>query len=108
MHSILRLIKRATLWILRSGPSPLDITRTIHRFGPGVTGLSVALNTLITPELRAFLGCGLLSSGFARFACSSCEATASGGRLRRHRFSRSHSGSPEAATSAFHRQWLQT
>ena len=46
--AILRLIKRATLWILRSGPSPLDITRTIHRFGPGVTGLSVALDALIT------------------------------------------------------------
>ena len=54
--SILRLIRRATLWILRSGPRPLDITLAIHRFGPGVSGLSAALGDLVTPELGATLG----------------------------------------------------
>ena len=50
---ILRLIKRSTIWMLRNGPRPLDITRAVNRFDAGIEALSRGLEDRIPDDLRA-------------------------------------------------------
>jgi len=54
MHlEILDLIRRGTLWFLRSGPRPLDIDPTVKAFAPGVATLEAALDGILTDDLKA-------------------------------------------------------
>ena len=49
---IRRLIERGTIWMLRNGPRPLDVTRAISRYGSGIESLADGLDRLTPPELR--------------------------------------------------------
>ena len=49
--TIQRLIKRGTIWMLRNGPKPLDVSPAIARFGPGIAELSDCLDPLLSREL---------------------------------------------------------
>ena len=50
---ILRLIERSTIWLLRNGPRPLEINRTIERFAGGIRSLADTLDGLVSGETRA-------------------------------------------------------
>jgi glutamate dehydrogenase len=50
---VLNLIKRGTLWFLRSGLRPLAIDRTVAAFEPGVAALRSALPLVLSPELKS-------------------------------------------------------
>ena len=50
---ILRLIERSTIWLLRNGPQPLEINRTIERFADGIGTLAGKLDGFIADETRA-------------------------------------------------------
>ena len=48
------LLERATRWLLRNRPRPLDIAATIARYAPGAAALAEALPALLGPsELEA-------------------------------------------------------
>ena len=48
-----RLVERATRWLLRHCPRPLDVAATVARFAPGVAALSDGLVNLVAPASRA-------------------------------------------------------
>ena len=48
-----RLVERATRWLLRHCPRPLDIGAAVARFAPGVAALSDGLVELVAPVSRA-------------------------------------------------------
>ena len=48
-----RLAERATRWLLRHCPRPLDIAASVARFAPGVAALSDGLVELVAPASRA-------------------------------------------------------
>ena len=48
-----RLVERATRWILRHCPRPLDVAAAVARFAPGVAALSDGLVELVAPASRA-------------------------------------------------------
>ncbi|HSK14961.1 MAG TPA: NAD-glutamate dehydrogenase [Gaiellaceae bacterium] len=50
-----KLVERATRWLVRSRPRPLDIAAEIAAFGPGIEILAVALPGLLTGADRAAL-----------------------------------------------------
>ena len=53
MHlEILDLIKRGTLWFLRSGPRPFPIGATVNTFMPGVEALRARFDEILTPDLK--------------------------------------------------------
>ena len=47
-----RLIERGTLWFLRNGGSPLDITVNIAAFGATVAALADKIDTVLTEEMN--------------------------------------------------------
>ena len=49
---IRRLIERGTIWMLRNGPRPLDVTRAIGRYAVGIESLADGLDKRIPAELR--------------------------------------------------------
>src|SRR5829696_4685280 len=50
-----RLVERATRWLLRSRPRPLDIRAEIERFAPGAAAVADALpGVLVSAEYEAF------------------------------------------------------
>ena len=54
MHlKVLQLIKRGTLWFLRSGLRPLAIDRTVAAFEPGVTALRAGFARVLSAELKS-------------------------------------------------------
>jgi glutamate dehydrogenase len=54
MHlAILDLIRRGTLWFLRSCPRPLDIDSTVEAFATGVETLRVRFEEVLAPELKS-------------------------------------------------------
>ncbi len=48
-----RLVERATRWLLRHCPRPLDVAATVALFAPGVAALSDGLVDLVAPASRA-------------------------------------------------------
>ena len=52
-RDIHRLVERATIWMLRNGPRPLDVSGAIGRYGAGIAGLAERLDRLIPAELDA-------------------------------------------------------
>ncbi len=54
---ILRLIERATTWLLHNGPRPLEINRTIERFAGGIATLADKLDGLVSAETGAEIEC---------------------------------------------------
>ncbi len=50
-----RLVEHMTLWFLRNGDDPLNMTTTAAQFGPGIAILSACLDTVLTPEEQATL-----------------------------------------------------
>ena len=48
-----RLVERATRWLLRHCPRPLDVAAAVARFAPGVAALSDGLVELVAPASRA-------------------------------------------------------
>ena len=48
-----RLVERATRWLLRHCPRPLDVAAAVARFAPGVAALSDGLVDLVAPVSRA-------------------------------------------------------
>ena len=52
---IFRLIRRGTLWMLRNGPQPLDLSIAINRFEPGIQALTRILDDRISSELKAII-----------------------------------------------------
>jgi glutamate dehydrogenase len=48
-----RLIERGTLWFLRNGGSPLDITVNIAAFGTAVAALADKIDTVLTEEMNS-------------------------------------------------------
>ncbi len=48
-----RLVERVTIWMLRNGPRPLDVTRAIGQYGVGIAGLADGMDRLIPTDLRA-------------------------------------------------------
>ena len=49
---ILRLIERGTIWLLRNGARPLEISRTIGRFAGGIRTLAGLLDRFLHDETR--------------------------------------------------------
>ena len=49
---ILQLIRRGTLWMLRNSPQPLDLSRAVDRFAPGIGELTGTLDNHLSTELR--------------------------------------------------------
>ena len=52
-----RLVERATRWLLRHCPRPLDVASAVERFAPGVAALSDGLADLVAPASRAAMQC---------------------------------------------------
>ena len=52
-----RLVERATRWLLRHCPRPLDVAAVVERFAPGVAALSDGLADLVAPASRAAMQC---------------------------------------------------
>ena len=52
---ILRLTRRGTLWMLRNDPQPLDVSRAIQRFEPGIRELVNCLDARISPDLKSII-----------------------------------------------------
>jgi len=52
---ITELVERCTLWFLRNGRQPLDITASIAQFRPGIATLDDCLDNLITEDDCALL-----------------------------------------------------
>ena len=50
-----KLVERATRWLLRNRPRPLDVAASIEHFAPGVASLSNAIEDLVAPASRAAL-----------------------------------------------------
>ncbi len=48
-----RLIERVTIWLLRNGPRPLDVSGAVGLYGAGIAELAEALDRLIPAELGA-------------------------------------------------------
>jgi len=48
-----RLIERGTLWFLRNGGSPLDITVNISAFGASVAALAGKIDTVLTEDINS-------------------------------------------------------
>ena len=52
MHlDVLRLIHRSTLWFLRNLPQPIDISRAINDFGPGIAALIGCFKDILSTDL---------------------------------------------------------
>jgi glutamate dehydrogenase len=49
---ILELIRRATVWMLRSGPKPLDLARTVARYADGIGRLRSHIADFVPAPLR--------------------------------------------------------
>ena len=52
---ILRLTRRGTLWMLRHGRQPLDVSRAIQRYEPVIQELVKCLDARISPDLKAMI-----------------------------------------------------
>ncbi len=61
-RDIHRLIGRVTIWMLRDGPRPLDVTRAIGQYEAGIAGLAENLDRLIPADL-----CGSVAAEAQRY-----------------------------------------
>jgi glutamate dehydrogenase len=97
LYQVSRLLRRATLWFIRQGPHPLNVTEQVEAFQPVIAELEQVLAEVLTASGReawetraaAFMAAGV-PADFARrvAACRPLAAACDIGRIaREHRHS---------------------